>query len=745
MTFLNPFMLFGLLAASVPLLIHLLNLRKLRTVDFSSLRFLKELQRSSIRRVKIRQWLLLAIRTAMIVALVVAFARPALHGSFAGLLGGRAATAMVLIIDDSPSTAARNERGVIFPQIREAASEIGKLLRAGDRLVVMRLSDVGRRDDFPPLGNPDDLPKILSTIEPAQVRGSFHQALKKAAEVLAKTTEANRELYLVTDAQANQFAPGSSADDSIPFLSGVHAFVVHAGPAQGLNGAVESGGSITRVVTKSRPIDIQATIHVPGSGGSLSTMASVYLAGTRVAQQSVDLPAGEATTIHARVVPRLAGVLPGYVQIDDDALESDNRRYFTVSVPRRINVFLCGNSPADLRFVRLALTLGGDTTVAGLFSLRSGDEQDLSSSDLSSEDVVCLSNVPRLSTASAEGLARFVRSGGGLVLFIGGNVDIANYDEALLPRLGLPPATAPPAISTPAVAVGGQSLSLRQVDFDHPLFEGMFDESPGIRKGIMEGPAVLKATSIAVGPTGRSIIRLSNQQPFLAEFSSGEGRILVFAVDAVGAWSNFPTSALFAPLLYRSMIYLGDAGTTFASVTVGAPIDISLRLRTQESRSAFAFFSPSGQAEKVVPAFSPATGAATFTSRPTTETGVYKLFRISSEALTEGQLPPGDPIATVAVNADTAESDLRQADRPTMESCFVRAGVAPNEFRDLAVGESPATVIEESRYGIELWRLFVGAALLLGLLELALGNTLRRAETIREERPDTLPHGQNPG
>ncbi|HTY01249.1 MAG TPA: BatA domain-containing protein, partial [Bacteroidota bacterium] len=121
MTFLNPFMLFGLVAASVPLVIHLLNLRKLRTVDFSSLRFLKELQRSSIRRVKIRQWLLLAIRTLLIVTLVFAFARPALHGTFAGFLGGRASTAMLLLIDDSPSTSARNDRGEIFPQIRAAA------------------------------------------------------------------------------------------------------------------------------------------------------------------------------------------------------------------------------------------------------------------------------------------------------------------------------------------------------------------------------------------------------------------------------------------------------------------------------------------------------------------------------------------------------------------------------------------------------------------------------------------------
>ena len=395
MTFLNPFMLFGLAAASVPLLIHLLNLRKLRTVEFSSLRFLKELQKSSIRRVKIRQWLLLAIRTLMIVTLVLAFARPALRGSFAGLLGGRAATAMVLLLDDSPSTAARNERGEIFPQIRTAALGIGGLIREGDQLFVMRLSAIGRTDDVAFIRAPEDLGKILATVEPTQVRVSYRRALAKAAEVLSKTSAANREIYLLTDAQANQFSESQAPGDTLPVLAGVHVFVVHPGPAQGVNGEVASTQFLTSVVTKSRPVELLATVRVPGASGPLSSVASVYLAGTRVAQQSVDLSAGQSAAVHARFVPRQTGMLSGYVQIEDDALDADNRRFFTLPVPQRLNVFLCGDTPADLRYIKLAVTLGGDSSIAGLFSVQSGTEQDLASLDLAGFDVLCFSNVPR--------------------------------------------------------------------------------------------------------------------------------------------------------------------------------------------------------------------------------------------------------------------------------------------------------------------------------------------------------------
>lgn len=729
MTFLNPFMLFGLAAASVPLLIHLLSLRKLRTVEFSTLRFLKELQKSSIRRVKIRQWLLLALRTLMIIAIVLAFARPALHGSLAGLIGSHAATAMVLLIDDSPSTAARNDRGEIFPQIRDAALTIGSLAGDNDNLFVVRLSDIGRQDRFPAVRTSDDLRRGLASMEPTPVRVSFRDALAKAAQILATTSAANRELYFLTDGQANQFAEGEPSADSVAGLNGVHVFVVQPGPAQGVNGAVSSVDLVTRVLTKSRPAEIQALVRDLGPVGPLSTVASVYLSGTRMAQQTIDLRAGESTLMHARFLPRRTGTLAGYVQIEDDALEIDNRRYFSMTVPEHVSVFLCGDAPADLQYLRLGLTLGGDSTLAGLFAVQTGNDQDLARLNFDDFDVVCLSNVPRFSLSTAEALARFVRAGGGLMLFPGPGTDISSYDETLFGRLGIPPALPP----LPAGSPGASGFTIRHVDLSHPLFEGMFEDTFGERRKTVETPSVSEYVRLTAGASGHAIMTLSTQSPFLAEYQCGSGRVLAFAVDAAGTWSTLPTAALFAPLLYRSVLYLANAAATYPSVTVGNPIEIHLRLRNSGTQSAFAFFSPSGQAEKVVPEFSPVSGAATFRSKPTLETGIYRFMQVPSTTVSNGQ-PSGEPLAAVAVNPDTAESDLRQADQQTVERFCARFGVPAQDVRMLPAAESPATVIEQSRFGVELWRFFVGAAFLLGIIELAVGNALRRAG-----KPETDP------
>src|SRR5712664_2922794 len=142
MVFLNPLVLLGLAAAAIPVILHLLNLRKLRTIEFSTLTFLKELQQTKIRRLKLRQLLLLIIRTLLVMLIVLAFARPALRGSFLGGLGSQAHSTIVLIFDDSFSMMTADEHGELFKQAKEAAGRFVDLLKTGDEAFLIKLSDI---------------------------------------------------------------------------------------------------------------------------------------------------------------------------------------------------------------------------------------------------------------------------------------------------------------------------------------------------------------------------------------------------------------------------------------------------------------------------------------------------------------------------------------------------------------------------------------------------------------------------
>src|SRR5687767_3152114 len=103
MFFLNTYFLGALALASVPIIIHLLNRRRFQIIEWAPMKYLKLTIRKNRRRMRIEQLLLLALRTAMVLALVLAVARPVVSGSGLGWFASRGRTARLLVLDDSLS------------------------------------------------------------------------------------------------------------------------------------------------------------------------------------------------------------------------------------------------------------------------------------------------------------------------------------------------------------------------------------------------------------------------------------------------------------------------------------------------------------------------------------------------------------------------------------------------------------------------------------------------------------------
>ena len=242
MTFLNPLVLIGLVAAAIPILLHLFSLRKLRTIEFSTLTFIKELQRTKIRRLKLRQLLLLILRTLIVLTLVLAFARPTLRGSLAGGIGSHAKTTAIVIVDDSFSMTVNDEHGELFKQAKRAATGIVDLLKEGDDVVLVKLSDIGRAAlDIRHYPTRDYvlLKKEIEGMRPSYVYRSIDDALRYASKLLAGTKNFNKEVYVVSDFQSGAFdvrAAASSQEKLFP--PEVHCFLVPVGKrsAQNLGG-----------------------------------------------------------------------------------------------------------------------------------------------------------------------------------------------------------------------------------------------------------------------------------------------------------------------------------------------------------------------------------------------------------------------------------------------------------------------------------------------------------------------------
>ena len=205
--FLHPWVLAGLAAAAIPILLHLLARREPPTVVFPAVRYLVSTTREHQRRLKLQNWLLLFLRTLLVALLVIAAAGPTapLRG-----VAGHAPSALVLIVDNSPSSGSMAGGSPQLAQLIAAAR--GVLARASpdDAMWLIAADGVPRRGDAGSLG------LLLDHLTVSPRRLELGIAIATAGEVLASEPRPG-EIILLSDLQATALSP---AVPSAPLLIG---------------------------------------------------------------------------------------------------------------------------------------------------------------------------------------------------------------------------------------------------------------------------------------------------------------------------------------------------------------------------------------------------------------------------------------------------------------------------------------------------------------------------------------------
>ena len=205
--FLHPWALLGLAAAGIPLLLHLLARREPPTVVFPAVRYLITTTREHQRRLKLQNLLLLVVRTLLVIALVLAAAGPTLP-----LRGvpGHAPSALVLIVDNSPSSGAVVGGSPRVAQLRDAARQVVARATPEDALWLLTA------DGIPQRGDPGTLTTQLEALDVSSHRLDLGAALGLARDLLA-TDARPGEIVLLTDLQASAVSP---ARPGAPLLVG---------------------------------------------------------------------------------------------------------------------------------------------------------------------------------------------------------------------------------------------------------------------------------------------------------------------------------------------------------------------------------------------------------------------------------------------------------------------------------------------------------------------------------------------
>ena len=532
MVFLAPLLLFGLLAALIPIAIHLIRRERPPKVVFGSIRFLKNTPKKLILFQHIQQWVLLLLRALLISLLVFAFARPLLNQSLAKLLEADPQSS-VLVVD---STLSMRYPGV-FDEAMDAAREFLERLGPGDEAAIVVLDERATvLIDF--TDERAALRRALDTLtEPSFGSTNLRSGLVLADEMLAAASFENRSITLISDFQ---ITAADDLDGGWKLARGVAFTPVDVGVEATQNITVVDVRVPSTLLEGMQPTPVLARIRSTGTLPIERTQATLLVEGEIVERVEVEL-----TDVSEKVV-EFAYALTGIgeqgieIRVQGDDFVDDNSRFAAVTIEPKVNVLVVNGEASSDWFDDEAhwfeLASGGG--VAGPFSVTSTVPNRLTSELIQDAEVVVLLNVGELGLQQTRELADFVRSGGGLLVAPGDQAALSG--EALDSLL-------------PGRLVGSQRLRTGDyrviADFDrrHPLFTGL---------PVEWSTRFQRVWTLTPKEDATTLMRFDDATPALLEARVGEGRVLLTAMPLDSEWGDFPLQPLYLPFVHETLDYL---------------------------------------------------------------------------------------------------------------------------------------------------------------------------------------------
>jgi hypothetical protein len=692
MTFLNPAVLIGLIASAIPLVLHFLNLRKLKTIEFSTLAFLKELQKTKIRKIKLKQWLLLLIRIAIILFLVLAFSRPAIK-NLSSANSSAAKTSAVIIIDNTFSMSVVTSNGSYLNNAKRIAKNLLNNFHDGDDLNILCVETISNINS-PARSNLKQLVNQIDEVEISAVRKTLNEFMIAASQILYQSNNFNKEIYILTDKQKGNIfnSPGEIPNLSSALENNVSLYLIDVSEKEATNLSVVDLLPANQIFEKGKTISFTPVIKNFSNNAINNSVASLFINGKRSAQQSLNLNPGESREINFETTLVDTGLVEASVELEDDDIQQDNKRSIAFYVPDKISILLLSENSFDLKFVKLVLD-----DPSKKVAIKENSLSTISATDFRKYDAVIIAGGNGNYDYSR--LTDYLEHGGSVVLMPGSQNTLTCY-QALCGAINI----SKPLISAGKINSTEFSTQFDKMDFQNPVFNNLFENK---KQQKIESPNVFHYYKVNPDK-GKNIISLNDGSSFLSEYKVLNGKVFLFSSSLNLAWNDFPVKGFFAPLLYNITLLSASKIKEENSAVTGNEIvaDISEKKLPQ-----IIILNPNGVSE-IINSDS-LTNKKYLSFNKTTVPGVYKF------------LSAGKLLDYHSVNLDAKESVTDKYERSEFEN-YLKQSSFEGKFYSLSPSDDLKNIIYQSRFGTELWKYFLIAALTLAILESFIARNSRK-------------------
>lgn len=733
---LNPgFFFAGTAAVAAPIIIHLLNRRRFKRIDWAAMDFLLEAQRLNRRRVKLEELILLLLRCLAMILIGLMIARPSLDINVSGLLKA-GQTERVIVLDDSLSMATVGKQGSPIDKASEILQKGIKSLsnsNSQDIITVVRTTDPNK---FAPNGLPltessiGELLDEFKNIEATDLRGELHSALANVEKSFdSDKTNFNKVVYVLTDLRRTDWESSTKLGSDKGIAQTLQSiadkaagcYIVDLGSEVESNLVIEEVKPLDKVLVNGVPADFEVLVRNLGKSDIEDVTVNFSVRGSLPLKSKIPrIEAGAVGVAAFSYTFTDSGKdlfsAPVEISLDDefsksqDALREDNTRYFPARVAGGIRVLIVDGDPSGIFgksesfYLSNALSPGGPA-ISGV-DVTVLDDTDFDSSNLSQYEVIFIANLYRITEARAEGLNEWVQNGGGLVLLLGDQIDEDVYNDVLYKNgAGLLPFK----LST----VGGDEKEEKWVYIkpekqNHPLFrffEGdnkqLLDQVKVFRWWNSEvvGNEDLPSTSIVIAS-----LTSDDNSPVIVERQIGNGRVLAITTPLDNDWNNFPENGASFLITAQELVrYMSKNIASEGMISVAEPIICPVDVR--EYRQQAKLIRPGEKVFEEVEALPQNKNNLsdlewTLGYERTDQKGIYEIRFERADGT-------GYQSLAFAANIDTEESDLTRISAASIRSDL---GTASVEF--LPYG-TPVLELEADIARSEMWKAIL---IILGVL-----------------------------
>lgn len=669
MAFTNPLILIGLSAILIPIIIHLFNFRRYKTIYFSNVKMLEDIKKKTKREQTIQQLVVLALRILGIAALVMAFAQPFIPTD---KNKSRKGTLVTIFLDNSYSMEANSKDGSMLYDAVDAAKSIVNAFGFSDDFVLTTQDFSGEESH---ILNRDQILELLDKVQVSSNSHSLKEILAFEKNTSTNSHKGNVVHYYISDYQKNNFNMAQLTTDSA-----TSTFLIPM-PTQACNNVgIDSCWFLSPIFKVGNQVTLFVRVRNYGSEEVNKLPLKLQINDKQKAIAALDIPAN--SYVDCRMVYNIdeAGTQCGRVTLEDAPITFDDQFFLTYEVTDNTNIATIHDKEPN----RFLYALYGKDSI---FNYQSMAYNQVNYTQLKQSEVIILSEVPTLSSGLGDELSKFVKNGGTLLVFPPKEMDVSY--QRVLSGLGCGTFS---SLVKKEIKCGG-------INTESIYFKGALESSTEK----LDMPVTLQHYSISGGNGCEVLMTLEDGSPLLASYPVEKGRVILSAVAMNDAYGSAHRHALFFVPLHNIGIMSSIQSKLYN--VIGVDKMQSIALRTENTDNVLSLRSRNSKDEFIPEQRRMGNETALYFHDQVHEGGLYDIVK------------DGTVIGTIAFNQNRKESDLSYYSQDELKKMSKASGANIDVIS--ADTKNIAKKATDKLNGKSLWLYFVILALLCFLAEIA--------------------------